>query len=621
MIRILLFRTKILATTFMLFALTQLTMAQLSENLLPNGDWESGAWPITKFIGGSAGTMDITTDARTGTNAGLITLTTAINNLNKTLVYSDTVKNGTEGQYLMTNYMKTNNGQPVFYALFQLNEAWARKNWVVFPKDTVKPGVDWEMHRRYFVPNSAYLENLILKIKVGEVAGEFYFDDATIQKIEEVLNPGFEDVDDYFFFWSIDTTQKDGAMAAFSQETTDVNSGSSALKVEVSAVSDTASQIAVASAYAHFVESGVPNYAKVNIKGTSDQDSIWANIRCFKMLADGGYAYSHSIADSFAISADWAEYTTMFTVPDTIAYVEYQYLLGNQTGTFLLDDLSTVSYIAPKITSDPVITRMVGALYEYQAVWEGSGTFTVSSIPEAAWLSVDENGLLSGTPDAVGEYGISLTLDDGLVQDIQSFTITVAGECSGTVVNDTTIYYVSNTEFESISPKTYFDETILLSTKIDGCDSIVHNYSTYVFEADYCTDTTWVKDTIWYNDTIYTELVDTTTINVFDSISVTDTLIIDVNLTWINTPDLTNKIKAYPNPTNNWIFVNSGDFALMDGCYLSIVNMQGISVYESLINQQLMEIDLSTLEGKGLYLLLLKDPDGNIAASKKILLE
>ena len=83
--------------------------------------------------------------------------------------------------------------------------------------------------------------------------------------------------------------------------------------------------------------------------------------------------------------------------------------------------------------------------------------------------------------------------------------------------NDTTIYYVSNIEFQTETPKLYFESTDSLTIESGGCDSIVHRYTKFVFNANNC----------------------------LDSISVTDTLIIDIMLTGLTDPDNLNTILVY----------------------------------------------------------------------------
>ena len=143
----------------------------------------------------------------------------------------------------------------------------------------------------------------------------------------------------------------------------------------------------------------------------------------------------------------------------------------------------------------------------------------------------------------------------------------------------------------------------------------------FCFETIYDTiqvfDTTFVtvQDTIWVNDTITTEVFETVLI------SVTDTLIIDVVLTYVNPPDNYNTLKIYPNPAKNHIFINTGDYTKMDGYQLKIVSQTGAVVFETNVEEPLYEVNISTWTGMGLYFIQVLDSGGSIIDVRKIILE
>lgn len=213
--------------------------------------------------------------------------------------------------------------------------------------------------------------------------------------------------------------------------------------------------------------------------------------------------------------------------------------------------------------------------------------------------------------------------------------------CLDTLLTDTTINYVSNSAFESFSPKIYLEAIDSLNKTDGGCDSIIIHYSKYVFQPNYCTDTLWANDTIWQHDTVWhkdtlwandtiwhndtiwleEEVFDTTTITVYDTISVTDTLIIDVTITGVN-PFQENKLKVYPNPVRDFLYIDAGEnYQSMQGYNLKIVSITGTIVFESAINQQLFEIDVNDFGHTGLFLIQISDPTMNTTDVRKILLE
>ena len=133
--------------------------------------------------------------------------------------------------------------------------------------------------------------------------------------------------------------------------------------------------------------------------------------------------------------------------------------------------------------------------------------------------------------------------------------------------------------------------------------------TTEVFDTTYVTitDTNIVNDTITYNDTVL--------------VSVTDTLIIDVTLTGVVPPNNTNTLKVYPNPTNDQLYIDNGDYLSMSGYTLKIVNSVGQDVFSSLIKSSMFVIDISTLGSTGLYFIQVIDGGGNVLENKKLVLE
>ncbi len=104
-------------------------------------------------------------------------------------------------------------------------------------------------------------------------------------------------------------------------------------------------------------------------------------------------------------------------------------------------------------------------------------------------------------------------------------------------------------------------------------------------------------------------------------ISVTDTLIIDAQLTGISPPNNINTLKVYPNPTKTHIFIDSGNLTTMNGYSVRIENTLGQTVFTSSINQQQFYIDLSSWSGNGTYFVYIIDPSLNYVSVKKIIIQ
>jgi hypothetical protein len=118
-------------------------------------------------------------------------------------------------------------------------------------------------------------------------------------------------------------------------------------------------------------------------------------------------------------------------------------------------------------------------------------------------------------------------------------------------------------------------------------------------------------------------VVDTVTIMAYDTtyITVTDTLLIDAQITGINPPNNMNTIKVFPNPAQTHVTVDYGNYAIMNGYQLRIENSLGQQVFQTNIIQQSDYLNLSTWGGNGIYFVHIIDPQGNTIDIRKIVLQ
>jgi hypothetical protein len=116
-------------------------------------------------------------------------------------------------------------------------------------------------------------------------------------------------------------------------------------------------------------------------------------------------------------------------------------------------------------------------------------------------------------------------------------------------------------------------------------------------------------------DTCIATITDTT------FITVTDTLIINTTITSLNPPTNSNTIKVFPNPTNDHITIDYGNFNVMNGYQLKIENSLGQQVFQTSITQQSDYLNLTTWGGNGLYFVHIIDPQGNTIDIRKIVLQ
>jgi hypothetical protein len=127
---------------------------------------------------------------------------------------------------------------------------------------------------------------------------------------------------------------------------------------------------------------------------------------------------------------------------------------------------------------------------------------------------------------------------------------------------------------------------------------------------------------IWNRALSQQEITDLYNGNIcYQTITVTDTLLINTGITGFNPITYENTLRVWPNPTNDHITIDAGNLNVMNGYSIRITNSLGQQMFQSAINQQQFYLDLSTWTGNGMYFLNLIDPSGNIIDIKKIVLQ
>jgi hypothetical protein len=107
----------------------------------------------------------------------------------------------------------------------------------------------------------------------------------------------------------------------------------------------------------------------------------------------------------------------------------------------------------------------------------------------------------------------------------------------------------------------------------------------------------------------------------FQTITVTDTLLINTNITGFNPVTYQNTIKIWPNPTNDHITIDNGNLANLTGHQIKISNALGQQVFQSAITQQQFYVDMSTWGGNGIYFVNLINSQGVTIETRKIVLQ
>ena len=106
------------------------------------------------------------------------------------------------------------------------------------------------------------------------------------------------------------------------------------------------------------------------------------------------------------------------------------------------------------------------------------------------------------------------------------------------------------------------------------------------------------------------------------NVTVTDTLIINVGTTGFNPITDLSTIRIFPNPTNEHLTIDYGNFNVLSGYVLRILSpLQGSEpVFETIITQQADYLNLASLGESGIYIVQLLSPLGGVLATKTILL-
>jgi hypothetical protein len=165
------------------------------------------------------------------------------------------------------------------------------------------------------------------------------------------------------------------------------------------------------------------------------------------------------------------------------------------------------------------------------------------------------------------------------------------------------------------------------TTYIDVFDTIAVFDTTYidVFDTIAVFDTTYIDvfDTIAVFDTTYIDVFDTLYITQIDTVTLTvmDTLIIDISLIGTNPPMFAYQLLVYPNPTRDFIVIDIPASLQLLGYSIEIVNALGQSIFVSTLNQNQLQVNLNTIGATGTYNLVVKDSTGIIVDTRVIILQ
>jgi len=104
------------------------------------------------------------------------------------------------------------------------------------------------------------------------------------------------------------------------------------------------------------------------------------------------------------------------------------------------------------------------------------------------------------------------------------------------------------------------------------------------------------------------------------SVTVTDTLKIQLNPTSYKPMTFETTIKVYPNPTKDVLYINCGDYTKVSNYKLKITNSLSQVIWNTTITQNNYSVNMSSFGGTGLYFMEVYDANNNKIDVKKIVL-
>jgi hypothetical protein len=217
------------------------------------------------------------------------------------------------------------------------------------------------------------------------------------------------------------------------------------------------------------------------------------------------------------------------------------------------------------------------------------------------------------------------------LQNNQNYLHTLLKTTSGSVVNQSgsnlaiNIWQMATMTFDGNYKRVYINGVLIDSTNLAG-QTIDYTNKTGIFLG-------YDSQMDYYNGKlddirIYDRAISSSEVSIlynegvcYTNITVTDTLLINTNITGFNPVTYQNTIKVWPNPTHDHITIDNGNIASLTGYQVKITNSLSQQVFQSAITQQQFYVDLSTWTGNGIYFVHIIDGQGNTIDIKKIILQ
>lgn len=107
----------------------------------------------------------------------------------------------------------------------------------------------------------------------------------------------------------------------------------------------------------------------------------------------------------------------------------------------------------------------------------------------------------------------------------------------------------------------------------------------------------------------------------YETITVTDALVINTGILSYNPVTYNNTITIYPNPANDHITIDCGTLTSVVGYHIEISNALGQVVFNQPMNTQQYYVALNSWSGNGIYFVKVFDAQNNVLTTKKIILQ
>jgi hypothetical protein len=127
---------------------------------------------------------------------------------------------------------------------------------------------------------------------------------------------------------------------------------------------------------------------------------------------------------------------------------------------------------------------------------------------------------------------------------------------------------------------------------------------------------------IWNRALTEQEISDLYNANIcYQSVTVTDTLIINTGILGYNPITYDNAITMYPNPAKDHLTIDCGTLAKVTGYQIKVTNALGQEVFKTTLNQQQITTPLNAWGGTGMYFVNVYNAQGQQIEVRKIILQ